>query len=156
MRFFKALLYLFALFLGLSLGLLCNRQYPVESPFAIPKPKTKTDYSPDSSVSVLLLKDPGVKAGKILFKEKCARCHNRNMKQDLIGPSLGDVEERWSQYPEDLYRWIRNSQAMIAEGHPKAKELWKKWQPSIMDSFPELKDEDIAAILKFIEVSYET
>ena len=52
--------------------------------------------------------------GKTLFRNYCATCHNRNMVDDLTGPALGGTQERWSDYPqEDLYSWIRNSQALI-------------------------------------------
>ena len=55
---------------------------------------------------------PNVAEGKTLFKAKCAQCHNKNMRDKLTGPALGGVEERWAEYDrEDLYKWIRNSQA---------------------------------------------
>ena len=60
------------------------------------------------------------KLGKVLFKNNCASCHNKNMKDDLTGPALGGFQERWADYPkEDLYSWIRNSQAMISSGHQR-------------------------------------
>jgi hypothetical protein len=65
------------------------------------------------------------------------------------------VEERWSAYPrEDLYSWIRNSQAMISAGHPKAKELWAEWGPVVMTNFLNLKDQDIENILGYIDGVY--
>ncbi len=68
--------------------------------------------------------EANIEEGKTLFRNYCASCHNKNMKDDLTGPALGGVEERWADYPpEDLYRWIRNSQAMINEGHPRAVEM---------------------------------
>ncbi len=75
------------------------------------------------------------------------------MKSDMTGPALGGVEERWSEYPkEDLYSWIRNSQKQISEGHPKAVQLWDEWgeKGGQMTSFPSLTDEDIDAILAYI------
>jgi len=90
--------------------------------------------------------------GKALFKSNCAACHNRNMTSDLTGPALGGVTKRWSGYPtEDLYNWIRNSGKMIDEEHPKALEIWNKWDNSKMTSFLHLTDEDISNILEFIE-----
>ena len=95
-------------------------------------------------------------AGKSLFKTQCASCHNKNMKDDLTGPALGGVEERWSEYPkEDLYTWIRNSQAMIADGHPRAVELWNEWKPTIMNAFPNLTDEDMVNLLAYIDGVYQ-
>ena len=90
-------------------------------------------------------------AGKSLFKANCAQCHAKNMKSNLTGPALGGVEERWADYPrEDLYRWIRNSQALIKEGHPKAVELWGTWKPTVMQAFPNITDEDVESILLYV------
>lgn len=90
--------------------------------------------------------------GKTLFKRNCAQCHNKNMRDDLTGPALHGVADRWSNLPsEDLYDWIRNSQRLIAEEHPKALELWKEWQPTVMSDFKDLNDTEISAILAYID-----
>lgn len=96
-------------------------------------------------------------AGKTLFKNKCASCHNKNMRDDLTGPALGGYEERWADYPqEDLYKWIRNSQQMInVEAHPKAVELWNEWKPTVMTAFPELTDGDIDNIMAYVRGVYD-
>lgn len=91
--------------------------------------------------------------GKTLFKNNCASCHNKDMKSDMTGPALGGVSKRWAAYPkEDLHKWIRSSQQMIAEGHPKAVEMWNEWKPTVMNDFPRLTDEDIEDILAYIEM----
>ncbi|MDQ3015482.1 MAG: cytochrome c family protein, partial [Bacteroidota bacterium] len=73
------------------------------------------------------------------------------MKDDLTGPALGGVEERWASYSkEELYNWVRNSQVMIAAGHPRAVELWAKWKPTVMNSFPTFKDEQIESIFLYV------
>lgn len=93
-------------------------------------------------------------AGEKLFKANCNQCHNRDMKNDLTGPALGGAAERWADYPqEDLYEWIRNSQKMIAEGHPRAVELWNQWKPTVMNSV-NLTDEEIGNILAYIDGVY--
>lgn len=93
--------------------------------------------------------------GKTLFRNYCATCHNKNMKDDLTGPALGGVEERWADYPqEDLYKWIRQSQAMINEGHPRAVELWEEWKPTVMNNFLNLSDSEIDNILAYVEAVY--
>ena len=93
--------------------------------------------------------------GKTLFRNYCATCHVADMKSDLTGPALGGVEERWADYPaEDLYSWIRNSQAMIQAGHPRAKELWEEWQPTVMNNFQQLTDQEIKNILGYIDGVY--
>ena len=54
-------------------------------------------------------------AGKNLFTANCAACHAKNMKSALTGPALGGVEAKWDS-KENLYTWIRNSQALIKKG----------------------------------------
>lgn len=96
-----------------------------------------------------------VDEGKTLFRNYCATCHNRNMKDKLTGPALGGTEERWADYPrEDLYRWIRQSQSMISEGHPRAVELWDEWKPTVMNNFLNLSDQEIDNILAYVNAVY--
>jgi cytochrome c2 len=94
-------------------------------------------------------------AGKTLFRNYCGTCHSRDMVSDLTGPALGGTEERWADFPEeDLYRWIRNSQSLIQEGHPRAEELWSQWQPTVMNNFLQLTDQEIKNILGYIDGVY--
>lgn len=96
-----------------------------------------------------------VDLGKNLFRANCAQCHNKDMKSDLTGPALGPGIEEWAQYPgEDLYHWIRNSQELIAEGHPQATKIWNSWKPTVMTPNPNLTDSDIASILAYIDGVY--
>jgi cytochrome c2 len=105
--------------------------------------------------SALPVLSPTAQKGKDLFKNNCAACHNRDMQSNLTGPALGGLQERWATYPRtDLYQWIRNSQALIDAGHPRAQELWNKWKPVIMTPASSLKDEDIEAILTYVEEQY--
>ena len=93
---------------------------------------------------------PSEEAGKTLFRNYCASCHAKDMKTLSTGPALAGLEERWADYPrEDLYGWIRNSQAMINAGHPRAVELWNEYK-SIMTAWPNLTDEDIESIILHI------
>ena len=105
--------------------------------------------------ATLMAQEANIAEGNTLFKNNCASCHNKNMKDDLTGPALGGVEERWADYPqEDLYSWIRNSQALIATGHPRANELFNDWGKSVMNSFTQLSDDQIANILAYIDFKY--
>ncbi|MDH3648888.1 MAG: c-type cytochrome [Saprospiraceae bacterium] len=94
--------------------------------------------------------------GKTLFRNYCASCHNKNMRQALTGPALGGVQERWVDYPiEDLYEWIRNSQALIDAGHPRALQVYNENNKVLMQAFPNLTDEDIGSLLLYIDGIYE-
>lgn len=88
-------------------------------------------------------------AGKTLFMANCASCHAANMKTKMTGPALAGVETRWES-KADLYSWIRNSQALIAAGNPRAVAVWNEYKPTVMNSFQNLKDADIDNILAFV------
>jgi len=103
--------------------------------------------------SVALYAGPTKEAGKELFTANCASCHAKNMKDKLTGPALGGSQARWGD-DKALYAWIRNSQALIASGHPRAVELWNQYKPVLMNSFTSLKDDDIASILLYVEDVY--
>src|SRR5690606_29625138 len=63
---------------------------------------------------------------------------------------------RWADYPEsDLYEWIRNSQALVSEGHPRAVEVYNQYNKVVMNAFPNLTDDDIASLLLYIEGTYD-
>ena len=98
---------------------------------------------------------PNIEEGKTLFKNNCAQCHAKNMKSKATGPALGGVEERWADYPkEDLYEWIRNSQALVQAGHPRGVEIFNEWNKSVMQNFPTLTDENIESLLIYINDVY--
>lgn len=91
-----------------------------------------------------------VQNGKALFLEKCASCHNNNMVADMTGPKLYGVQDRWAEYPEALYAWIRNSVATAESGNPRAKVMIN-WSASQMTAFENLTNEQIDDILAYIE-----
>jgi len=117
--------------------------YPAKIDFLKNAIKSKDSKAPK-------LTDQEIK-GKKLFQVNCASCHNRNMVDDLTGPALRDVTERWSGRETLLYDWIRNSQKVISTGDPYAVELYKKWNKNPMNAFPNLTDENIADLLSYIE-----
>lgn len=84
--------------------------------------------------------------GKALFNANCASCHK--MDQDLTGPALMGVQDRWPS--EDLLKlWIKNWPAAVATGDAYAVKM-KDWSPSAMNQFPNLADADLDAILTYI------
>lgn len=93
-------------------------------------------------------------AGKELFKSYCAACHAKDMRSAATGPALGGSQQRWGD-DAALYAWIRNSQALIADGHPRAVELWNQYKPTVMTAFPNLTDDEIGSMLAYINGVYD-
>jgi mono/diheme cytochrome c family protein len=89
-------------------------------------------------------------AGKTLFINNCASCHAKSMKDKLTGPALAGARERWGD-DKALYAWIRNSQASIASGQPRAVQIWSEYKPTVMTAFAGLKDEEIENLLAYID-----
>ncbi|WP_232825868.1 c-type cytochrome [Chitinophaga alhagiae] len=97
------------------------------------------------AISVARAQDPA--AGKTLFQQKCASCHNPHKK--LTGPALAGVEDRWPD-KKLLHQWIRNSASVLATGDKYANDLFNEYSKLTMTPFPELKDEDIDNILAYV------
>ena len=85
--------------------------------------------------------------GEALFKANCATCHKPD--QDFTGPALKGARDR-EPSKDWVYNWVHNPAGTIGSD-PYAKGLADKWKPTIMTSFPNLKKEEIDAILKYVE-----
>ncbi|MBK7884788.1 MAG: c-type cytochrome [Chitinophagaceae bacterium] len=85
--------------------------------------------------------------GEALFKTNCASCHKPD--KDFSGPALKGWSER-APSKDWVYKWIANPANMIATD-AYAKTLFEKWKPSIMTAFPQLKKDEIDAILKYVD-----
>jgi mono/diheme cytochrome c family protein len=94
---------------------------------------------------------PSADAGKALFLNNCASCHAKSMKDKLTGPPLEKAMENWGGDKARIYAWIRNSQAMIAKGDPRAVAIWNEYKPTVMNNFQNFKDEEIESILLYID-----
>ena len=92
--------------------------------------------------------------GKQLFKWNCAACHNRNMRDDAIGPALGGVRKRWEKNETEIYDFIQNSRAVIKGGDQYAVRLFKEWAPNEMPAFNNLRKEEMDSILNYIEEQF--
>ena len=95
--------------------------------------------------------------GKLLFEQNCSICHSSNMMDELVGPGLGGVGLRWSDYPiEDLFAYIKDAPAMIQSGHKKALEIDDASGMQFkMPAFPEMTDDDVASILDYVNSIYK-
>lgn len=88
------------------------------------------------------------KKGKELFKTNCASCHKVFKK--AIGPALHNVAEKYDR--EWLYKWIKNSAALIKSGDPQAVAVYEEYDQANMNAFPQLSTEDIDNILEYTSV----
>ncbi len=86
--------------------------------------------------------------GETLFKNNCSACHNVN-EETLVGPGLKGVEKR-TPGKEWLYKWIHNSSAVVASGDKYGTDIFNKFNKLPMQSFPDLTNEEIDNILKYV------
>ncbi len=95
------------------------------------------------------------KKGESIFSIKCSSCHYLYDSEGKgTGPSLHGVIKR-APNQEWFYKWIKNSQALIATGDKYANEIWNKYKPTQMTAFGELSNDDINNILAYIETTPE-
>ena len=88
--------------------------------------------------------------GEGLFKAKCATCHMTH--KNSTGPKLAGVRAKWAAggaKEGSIYQWVNNWQTAAAND-PYAAEV-SKWSPTAMSAFPDLKKEDIDAIMDWVD-----
>ncbi|MFN5910201.1 MAG: c-type cytochrome, partial [Bacteroidota bacterium] len=88
--------------------------------------------------------------GEALFKAKCASCHQPH--KNGTGPKLFQVRQKWTDggaKEGSIYTWVNNWQTAAAND-PYAQTV-SAWSPTAMSAFPDLKKEDIDAILDWVD-----
>jgi len=98
----------------------------------------RADNAPDKEL---------VSQGEVLFKENCKSCHAVHSIE--VGPALKDVSKR--RDAKWLAAWIRNSSLVIASGDKYAVDLYNKFNKAQMTPFPTFKDQEITAVLAYID-----
>ncbi len=89
--------------------------------------------------------------GKSIFLKNCASCHDPKFNQDMTGPNLKDVDQRWPD-KKKLHAWILNSSKVIASGDKYANELYAKYNKTQMTAFEgSLADADVDAVLAYVK-----
>jgi cytochrome c2 len=101
----------------------------------------------DNISANLFLSELGVR-GETLFKSNCSQCHSTKNEQ-IVGPGLQGIQQR--KKLDWIRKWIRNSQKVLVSKDKYANELFEKYNKTPMIAFPDFKDKDIDAILKYIE-----
>lgn len=87
--------------------------------------------------------------GKELYTQNCTQCHK--VSKDMIGPALKGALARWDNDSAALRAFVKNSPTLIASGNARAVEVYNNWNKAVMTPMPHLTDEDIDAILDYIE-----
>jgi cytochrome c2 len=85
--------------------------------------------------------------GEALFKANCASCHKPD--KDFTGPALKGARDR-EPSKTWVYDWVHNSTSVI-EKDAYAKALFAKWNKTQMTAFTNLKNEEIDAILDYVD-----
>lgn len=91
--------------------------------------------------------DAAYQQGQTLYQGKCTSCHKIHEK--LVGPALKDVYDKYDR--DWLYKWIKNSQALVKSGDADAVAIFEEYNKSVMTSFA-LTNDEIDAILTYIDV----
>ena len=125
-------------------GFIISKISSIEKAKEKPIISNNSDVSRNSNIVISASK------GKILFLEKCAACHH--IFKDGTGPALTGLEGRglWADRVK-LYEWIRNPSAFMKKD-PYTESL-KTIYGSVMTAFPGLSNEEIDAIVDYINQS---
>lgn len=86
--------------------------------------------------------------GEQIFINNCQQCHAVGM--DKIGPKLEGSFARWDNDTARFRAFVRNSPDMIQAGDPRAVQVAKEWNYTLMTPMPHLTDKDIDLILEYI------
>lgn len=103
------------------------------------------------SITGKTVDDATINTGKTLFESRCMSCHAMNSK--LVGPALKDIHKKRTY--EWLLRWTKNNEELRKSGDKDAIAIFEEFKVP-MPAFSDLKDDDIAAIIMFIENSSES
>ena len=97
-------------------------------------------------ISVFQINTVAAQNGEALFKANCASCHKPD--KDFAGPALKGWKEREAE--GWVYKWVKSPASMVSTDE-YAKTLFAKWKPTVMTSFPQLKKDEIDAILGYVD-----
>ncbi|MBC7426682.1 MAG: c-type cytochrome, partial [Bacteroidia bacterium] len=88
-----------------------------------------------------------IKHGEELFKANCKSCHK--IDKDAVGPALRGIKTR--RKPEWIHSWVKNNAVFRASGDKDAIAIYEKFNKSEMTAFPTFTNEDIDAIVDYVE-----
>jgi len=91
--------------------------------------------------------EPNAANGEKIFKANCTSCHV--LGGQLIGPNLIGVKDRWKGREAKLISFVKNSQSVINGGDGYAKNLYEKFNKTVMTS-QNLKDDEVKDVLEYV------
>ncbi|MCA6421579.1 MAG: c-type cytochrome [Flavobacterium sp.] len=128
-----------------SLALMLTLSFSSSSQNATPAPPAATPATTTPAPAATATAGGDAVAGKALFNLNCAACHNLDKK--MTGPALRNVSAKYDK--EWLYKWIKNSSALIKSGDAKAIAIFEEYNKSVMTAFPQLSNTDIDNIIAY-------
>ncbi len=84
---------------------------------------------------------------KVWTANNCGSCHQVHKK--AVGPALKGVGERRNF--EWIVKWVQNNEALRKSGDAEALAIYNEFGGAAMNLFPQLKEQDIADLLSYIE-----
>lgn len=93
--------------------------------------------------------------GKEVFKEECAFCHNKNMKNDLTGPALGGALKRFDNDTIKFASYLRNQENyLFTENDKRILLMHNEFDNVKKPVYDELTMNEIKSIIEYIETIY--
>src|SRR4051812_17646702 len=92
-----------------------------------------------------VMADPPVEEGRVIFKSRCAGCHNVN--QVLVGPALAGVDQRHSI--DWIINFVQSSQSVIRKGDKDANALFAKFNNTPMPDHKDLTADDVKSVEEY-------
>ncbi|WP_295116975.1 cytochrome c [uncultured Chitinophaga sp.] len=90
---------------------------------------------------------PSEEEGKLIFKNRCAGCHNVNKK--VLGPALSKVYDRHSM--DWITSFIQSSQAVIKSGDKEAVALFEEYNNTPMPDHKDITAAQVESIVAYIK-----
>ncbi|UYQ91890.1 cytochrome c [Chitinophaga horti] len=90
---------------------------------------------------------PSQEEGALIFKARCAACHNVNKK--VLGPPLAKVYDRRSM--EWITKFVQSSQSLIKSGDKDAVAIYAEFNNTTMPDHPDITPAQVESIVAYIK-----
>jgi mono/diheme cytochrome c family protein len=90
---------------------------------------------------------PSKEEGALIFKARCAACHNINKR--VVGPALAGVGDRRSL--EWITKFVQSSQSLISSGDKDAQALFAEFNNTPMPDHRDITADQVASLVEYIK-----